>query len=132
MGLVFNSNHEAFSNPLVRQAIAYAIDRQVIIDTAFSGAGETIFGMNVPTNSLAYDAKFDNYFSYDPEKAKELLTEAGYPDGFTARLLATSQYDMHQNTAIAVQSELAKIGITVELDLPDWATRLEMNLAGRL
>ena len=37
---------------------------------------------------------------------------------------------MHQNTAIAVQSELAKIGIIVELDLPDWATRLEMNLAG--
>lgn len=129
MALVFNANHEAFSNPLVRQAVGYAIDRQVVIDTAFSGEGIPLFGMNMPSNSIAYDPQFDNYFAYDPEKAKELLAEAGYPDGFTATLLSTSQYDMHQNTAIAVQSELQKIGIETELDLPDWATRLEQNLA---
>lgn len=130
MGLIFNTTYGPFSDPLVRRAIAYAIDRQVVIDTAFSGAGEQIFGMNVPSSSLAYDEKFTSYFSYDPEIAKQMLAEAGYPDGFKARLLATSQYEFHQNTAIAVQAELAKIGIEVELDLPDWATRLEQNLAG--
>lgn len=130
MGLIFNTTYGPFSDPLVRKAIAYAIDRQVVIDTAFSGAGEQIFGMNVPSSSIAYDEKFTNYFSYDPEIAKAMLAEAGYPNGFKARLLATSQYEFHQNTAIAVQAELAKIGIEVELDLPDWATRLEQNLAG--
>jgi len=130
MGLIFNTTFEPFKNPLVRKAIGYAVNRQVVIDTAFSGAGLPIYGMNVPPSSLAFDKKFTNYFSYDPEKAKALLAEAGYPNGFKARLLATSQYDFHQNTAIAVQAELAKIGIEVELVLPDWATRLEKNLKG--
>jgi len=130
MGLVFNTNNQYFSNPLVRQAVAYAIDRQAVINTAFSGAGEPIFGMNVPPSSLAYKDEYANYFTYDPEKAKDLLAQAGYPDGFKVRLLATSQYAFHQDTAIAVQAELKKIGIEVELDLPDWATRQEKTLNG--
>ena len=130
MGLIFNTTFEPFADARVRRAVGYAIERYAVINTAFSGQGLPIWGMNVPSNSLAYDEKFDNYFEYDPEYAKELLAEAGYPDGFSARLLSTSQYDMHQNTAIAVQAELANIGIDLELDLPDWATRIEQNLAG--
>ena len=130
MGLIFNTNFEPFADARVRQAVAYAIDRAVVINTAFSGQGEPMFGMPVPSSSLAYDPRFDNYFEYNPDRARELLAEAGYADGFSARLLATSQYDFHQQTAVAVQAELAKIGIQLELDLPDWATRLEQNLAG--
>jgi glutathione transport system substrate-binding protein len=129
MGLIFNTTFEPFSNPLVRQAVAYAIDRQVVINTAFFGQGTPIFGMAVPSSSIAYNPDFDGYFEYNPDRARELLAEAGYPDGFTARLLATSQYEFHQQTAVAVQAELAKVGIQLELDLPDWATRLEQNLA---
>ncbi len=130
MGLIFNTTFKPFSDPKVRQAVAYAIDRKTIINTAFSGQGMPIWGMAVPTSSIAYDAKFDNYFRYDPEKAKQLLAEAGYPNGFKARLLATSQYDFHQQTAVAVKAELAKIGIDLDLDLPDWATRLDKNKKG--
>jgi len=130
MGLIFNTNFEPFADARVRRAVAYAIDRYAVINTAFAGQGEPIYGMNVPSNSLAYDPQFDSYFEYDPDMAKELLAEAGYPDGFSARLLSTSQYDMHQQTAVAVQAELANIGIDLELDLPDWATRIEKNLAG--
>lgn len=129
MGLIFNTNFEPFADPRVRQAIAYAVDRQVVINTAFFGQGTPIYGMAVPSSSIAYNPDFDNYFEYNPDRARELLAEAGYPDGFTARLLATSQYEFHQQTAVAVQAELAKIGIQLELDLPDWATRLEQNLA---
>ncbi|MER2010594.1 MAG: ABC transporter substrate-binding protein, partial [Psychrobacillus sp.] len=64
------------------------------------------------------------------EKAKELLAEAGYPNGFKATLLSTSQYGMHEQTAVAVQSELKKIGIDIELELPDWATRINKNVEG--
>lgn len=130
MGLIFNTTFEPFSDARVRRAVAYAIDRQVVINTAFFGQGVPIYGMAVPSSSIAYNPKFDNYFEYNPDRARELLTEAGYPNGFTARLLATSQYEFHQQTAVAVQAELAKVGIQLELDLPDWATRLDQNLAG--
>lgn len=130
MGLIFNTNFKPFSDPRVRQAVGYAIDRQAVIDTAFNGRGYPVWGMAMPENALAYDAKFDNYFKLDLEKAKALLAEAGYPNGFKARLLATSQYGFHQQTAVVVKAELAKIGIDLELVLPDWATRIEKNLKG--
>ncbi|MEW5719429.1 MAG: ABC transporter substrate-binding protein, partial [Chloroflexota bacterium] len=130
MGLIFNTTFKPFSDARVRQAVAYAVDRSAVINTAFSGQGVPIFGMAVPTSSIAYDPKFDNYFKYDPAKAKQLLADAGYASGFKAKLLASSQFDFHQNTAVAVKAELAKIGIDLELDLPDWATRLQKNLKG--
>ena len=118
MGVIFNTTYKPFSDPRVRQAISYAIDRSAILNTAFSGAGKPIFGPPVVKGSLGYSEPFDNYFKYDPTKAKRLLAEAGYPNGFKARLLATSQYAFHQQTAVALAAELKKIGITVELDLP--------------
>lgn len=130
MGLIFNTTFKPFSDPRVRRAVAFAIDRTAIIKTAFAGQGTPIYGMAVPTSSIAYNSKFDSYFKLSLEEAKKLLADAGYPNGFKARLLATSQYDFHQNTAVAVQAELAKIGIAAELDLPDWATRLDKNLKG--
>lgn len=130
MQLQFNTNFEPFNDPKVRQAISYAINRDAIINTAFSGRGEPIYGMAIPEGYMGYDEKFANYFNYDIEKAKELLAEAGYPDGFKARLLSTSQFSFHQQTAVAVQAELKKIGIEVELDLPDWASRVNKNVEG--
>jgi glutathione transport system substrate-binding protein len=130
MALQFNTKFEPFSNPKVRQALAYAIDRSAVINTAFNGRGEPIWGMAIPEGYLGYNEKYANYFEHDIEKAKQLLAEAGYPNGFKARLLATSQYSFHQNTAVAVAAELEKIGIEVELDLPDWATRINKNMEG--
>src|SRR5690606_12935562 len=52
-----------------------------------------------------------------------------YPNGFSARLLTTSQYEMHQMTAVVVQAELKKIGIDVTLDLVDWATQVSRGNA---
>lgn len=124
MGLQFNTHFEPFSKPEVRQAIAYAVDRSAIINTAFNGIGAPIWGIAIPEGYMGYSEAKKDYFSHDVEKAKELMAKAGYPDGFEARLLASSQYAFHQNTAVALQSELAKIGIKITLDLPDWATRM--------
>ncbi|KGE00235.1 ABC transporter substrate-binding protein [Rhizobium sp. YS-1r] len=130
MGLQFNTKFEPFSKPEVRQAIAYAVDRSVIINTAFNGLGTPIYGIAIPEGYMGYSAEKANYFSHDIDKAKALLKKAGYPNGFEARLLASSQYSFHQNTAIAIQSELAKIGIKLTLDLPDWASRMAKANAG--
>lgn len=107
------------ADPKVRQAISYAIKRDDVINAAFMGRGEPIFGFPTIVGQNGYDGKYDNYFSYDPEKAKELLAEAGYPDGFSCKLLSSSTYAMHEQTAVCVQSSLAEIGIKVELELPD-------------
>lgn len=130
MQLQFNTKFEPFSDPKVRQAISYAIDRKAIINTAFNGRGTPIYGLAIPEGYMGYNEKYTNYFEPNVEKAKQLLAEAGYPNGFKARLLSTSQYSFHQQTAIAVQSELKKVGIEVELDLPDWASRVKKNVEG--
>lgn len=130
MMLQFNTKEGPFSDPKVRQAVSYAIERSTIINTAFNGRGIPLWGPGIPKDTMGWSAERENYFSYDPEKAKALLAEAGYPDGFEARLLSTAQYGFHQNTAIAVQAELAKIGVKVTLDLPDWSGRMAKNTAG--
>lgn len=130
MMLQFNTAFAPFAKPEVRQAISYAIDRSAIINTAFNGRGKPIYGIAIPDGYMGYSVEKANYFSHNVEKAKELLAQAGYPNGFSARLLATSQYGFHQNTAVAVQAELAKVGIKVTLDLPDWSGRIAKNNAG--
>lgn len=129
MAVQFNTRAKPFDDPRVRRAIGYAIDRQVVINTAFDGFGSPVWGLGIPEGYPAYDAEKAQYFSHDLEQAKALLAEAGYPDGFEVRMVSSSQYSFHQNTAVAVQAELAKIGIKVNLDLSDWATRTSKILA---
>ena len=131
MMLEFNCEEGSpFADYRVRQAVAYAIDRQAVIDTAFNGRGEVLYGFPTIAGQQGYNGEFDNYFSQDLEKAKSLLAEAGYADGFSCNILATSDYSFHEQTALVVQSSLAEIGIEVTADLPDWATRIERSNTG--
>lgn len=129
MSLVFNPAYEPLADPRVRQAICYAIDREKCINTAFSGRGRVATGAPVPETFSGYDPSLEGTYTYDPEKAKELLAEAGYPDGFDLTILSTSTYSMHELPAISIQDDLKKVGINVTLDLPDWATRLTKGAA---
>ncbi len=124
MILSFNMNTKPLNDPKVRQAISFAINRENIINMAFNGQGIQCTGFVIREGDVGYNKDLANFFSYNVEKAKQLLAEAGYPNGFSCRLLASSSYSMHQQTAIAVQSDLKAIGIEVTLDLPDWATRM--------
>ncbi|WHH60103.1 ABC transporter substrate-binding protein [Petroclostridium sp. X23] len=124
MILSFNTNVKPLDDPKVRQAISYAINRDNVINTAFNGRGTPCYGFVFNEGFLGYNSSQTKYFEYNIEKAKKLLADAGYPNGFSCRLLSSSSYSMHQQTAIAVQSDLKKIGIELTLDLPDWATRM--------
>ncbi len=131
MMLEFNCEEGSpFADYRVRQAVAYAIDRQAVIDTAFNGRGEALYGFPTIAGQAGYNGEYDDYFSYDLDKAKELMAEAGYEDGFSCTILATSDYSFHEQTALVVQDCLADIGIEVTADLPDWATRLERSSTG--
>lgn len=133
MFLLFNvSNPDSpLANPKVRQAIGYAVKRQDVVDAAFAGRGEELNGFPNPPGSPFDLSNPDAEWSYDPEKAKALLAEAGYPDGFDCTLLATSTYGMHQDTASVVQAYLQIIGINATLDLPDWGTRVTAGKEGK-
>lgn len=126
----FNVTEGPFADERVRQAVALAVNRENVASAAFSGQATVISGAPIPESSPFYDAELAQGWATDTDRAKELLAEAGYPDGFSANLLSSSQYAFHQDTALSVQSDLEAIGITTTLDAPDWATRQDSALAG--
>jgi peptide/nickel transport system substrate-binding protein len=100
-------------NKLVRQAMNYAVDRQSIVDALFNGYANLITGFVVPTN-LGYDDSLEPY-PYDPEKAKELLAEAGYADGFEIGFACpTGAYTNFEQVCEAIAGYLGEVGITLE------------------
>ena len=75
-----------FDNKLVRQALCYAINREDVITVVAEGLGSPAYGV-LPPSTNGHLENPSNY-TYDPEKAKELLTQAGYPNGFETKLMA--------------------------------------------
>ncbi|ANT60846.1 peptide ABC transporter substrate-binding protein [Salipiger sp. CCB-MM3] len=130
MYLTFNASKPPFDNPLVRRAMGHAIKREDIAAAAFYERGAPLEHLPLPDASEFYNAEFANEWNYDPEKAKSLLAEAGYPDGFNCTMLSTAQYGMHQSTAEVCQAYLSMIGVNVTLDLPEWSTRVKKGNEG--
>ncbi|MBS3182941.1 ABC transporter substrate-binding protein [Leucobacter manosquensis] len=126
----FNVEDGPFADPKVRQAVAHALNRENSVLAAFQSNGEALNGLSISESDPAYDENLENLWEYDPEKAKSLLAEAGYEDGFPATLLATSQYTFLQDNALSVQEDLKAIGIDVTLDAPDWSTRVSKGNEG--
>lgn len=98
----------ALADPLVRQALNYAIDGDSILESIRLGEGASTTQIFSPT-SQAYDSELDDAYPFDPEKARELLAEAGYADGFSFTMPAITGFD--DLTAVVVQ-QLADVGIT--------------------
>lgn len=125
MDVIYNCAEPPFDDPAVRYALAFAIDREAVVNVAFFGEGSPITGGFIQEGFYGHNPELEGTFSYDPERAQELLAEAGYPDGFSCTLMSTSQYGMHQGTAEVVQGNLQDIGIDCELALFDWSTVVE-------
>jgi ABC-type transport system substrate-binding protein len=111
-----------WANQKVREAVEYAIDREGIAEAFGYGYWQAPY--QIPTRaSLAYDPDFTLGRKYDPEKAKQLLAEAGYPDGFKTSIITMPTLD--KNILLAAQADLAEVGIQADLDIPEigrWAT----------
>jgi ABC-type transport system substrate-binding protein len=131
MALDFNGGTGPFKDVRLRLAVAHAIRREDIVKAAFYGRGEPLEGLPLQKDSEFYDEKYAHAWAYDPTLAKQLMAQAGVPNGFSCTLLSTAQYGMHKATAEVVQQYLTAIGIQVELDLPDWATRVMMGNRGQ-
>jgi peptide/nickel transport system substrate-binding protein len=119
-----NLTREPFSDVRVRQAIALAINRDELCQAGFFGLCETIQGP-VGTGSPWY---FD-YAPYgqDVERAKQLMADAGYADGFEMELLPTTQYGETVRAAQVLQQQLEAIGIQATINAPEWSEWLELE-----
>ena len=123
----FNLNKEPFNDVRVRQAINYAIDVELIVETILEGVGEVAtgpIGLNVwgaNSNLLSYD--------YDLQRAQELLVEAGYADGFKTTLWIDDD-TTRVSIATIVSNQLGQIGIDVEIVGMEWGTYLEQTSEG--
>lgn len=102
------STNPAFASVQVRQALSYAIDREGIVKDLHPGARAT--AQLFPKAAAGFDPALDTEFAYDPAKAKQLLAEAGFPDGFTIDMTVGGQPTTDQ---IAVQKQWQAIGVTL-------------------
>lgn len=104
----------ALGDVRVRQALNYALDRDAIATAVYGEYGAADYQPNTPGFD-GYDESLDSIYAYDVDKAKSLLAEAGYADGFTLPIVYPSYSTGSANTVQAVASQLAEIGVTVEL-----------------
>lgn len=106
-----------FDNKPLRQAMSYAIDRDAIIKTVFQGHGLPAKGPLSPTTWAYKEGNVEGY-GYSPEKAKQKLAEAGYPNGLKIKLLVPTSPEFQQEAQV-IQAQLAKVGIESEIELKD-------------
>ena len=126
-GLVFNKKEGAFSNILMRQAVAAALNMEDMMFGAYGN--EEFFSLNhelmLKDQTAWYsDAGKDQYDQRDFEKAEKLLDEAGY-NGEEIRILTSKEYPDYYNLAVVAQQQLKELGMNVKLEIYDWATVLD-------
>lgn len=109
-----------FAKLQVRQAVEYAIDRAGIAKGIGLGLWQAPYQLP-PPSSAAYDPNFTGGLKYDPAKAKELLTEAGYPNGFST-VIISQPAARQENVEVAIQANLKAVGINVQLKDVDQGT----------
>ncbi len=119
-----NTERAPFDNQKVRQAFNYAIDKEAIIMVAIDGAGVEAGSVLAPS-FLGYKAAD---YEYNPEKAKQLLAEAGYPNGFTTSIMTSG--DERKRIAEVIQANLADVGVTASIEMLEWGTFIDSVLQG--
>jgi peptide/nickel transport system substrate-binding protein len=130
---VYNTTKPPFDDPEVRTALNWAIDRDSLVTDILQDTAEPALGY-APKANTAYRPENDVY-GYDPDKAKQMLADAGYPDGFTMTLSYPTSGSGNMipgpmNTAL--QADLAKVGVKVELKPIEWASMLTDYFAGKI
>ena len=133
---VFNTKQKPFDNVKVRQAINYAVDREKLVDNVLQGQaiGAAIHGIT-PNTFTGYDIKKINGYSLDIEKAKKLLSEAGFPNGKgfpEVRVLVNSGNSRNSSVAVELQKQLKQnLNINVNFESLPNVQKYELQMHGK-
>jgi ABC-type transport system substrate-binding protein len=124
--LAFNTTKKPFDNVLVRQALNYAVDKKAIVNAVFMGSG-SVANSPIPPTMMGYNKDLKDY-SYDPEKAKALLKQAGLEKGFETDLWSMPvQRPYNPNSrriAEMIQADWAKVGVNAKIVTFEWGEYL--------
>ncbi len=130
-GIYINNTVAPFNNVKVRQALAWSVNRKEIIDTALFGVGGLeATGSVIPPGNF-YALSRNVYDKPDPERAKRLLSEAGFAGGIDAELYVTSTYDFLRTPAEIIQANAARAGFRLKIVAADWSVYLPTVFAKR-
>jgi peptide/nickel transport system substrate-binding protein len=116
--MALNTDNKILANEKVRQAIAMAINKDEVIEASMFGYGDKIGSHLPPTSPDYFDT--NSIMPYNPEKAKQLLAEAGYPNGFEIKMALPKNYQLHVDAGQVIADQLSKIGIKVNIELIEW------------
>ena len=138
--VALNQNDPRFQDARVRQALLYAINRPAIIDSVLKGYGQIATGPIAPLQGALYDSEVPDY-PFDPEKAKELLAEAGWtpgPDGILAKdgepleiSMPTGQFGYLVPATLLVQQYWKDIGVQVDVQVLEWNAYIQQMFVNR-
>lgn len=117
----FGCNDSIMQNSKVRQAINYAVDRHEIYEACYKGIADV---STAPMTPVIWGYKNLGVIEQDLEKAKTLMEEAGYPDGFETKIVTTPFYDKSTEAAEIMAEQLSKIGITAKIEVLEWSTHV--------
>ena len=129
--LYLNHAEAPFDNEKVRQAMCYAVDVDEILSLTSEGHGAKLGTSIYPAFTKYFDESLNDAYPHDVEKAKQLLAEAGYEDGFDMTITVPSNYTPHMNVAQVLVQQLEQVGITATLEPVEWETWLSRVYAGR-
>lgn len=129
--IYLNNQAKPFDNQLVRQALCYAIDRQGIMDMVADGHGTAVGSSIYPAFTKYFLPELVDKYPHSVEKAKELLAQARYPDGFDMTISVPNNYQPHMDTAEVVAEQLREAGINVTIQPVEWSTWLDTIYNGR-
>ncbi len=124
-GMFLNHEYEPLSDLKVRQALCYAVNKEEINGFLFDGKSHLIGSHMIPGLARYYEPQAESLYPYDPEKAKSLLTEAGYPDGFDLEITATTASTQYLDAAQIIADQLSRVGIRATIKQVEWSTWLD-------
>ncbi|MCR5404002.1 MAG: ABC transporter substrate-binding protein [Butyrivibrio sp.] len=122
--MYINNAEKPFDDVRVRQALCYAINPQEVMDFVSDGAGAEIGSAMFPSFTKYFMPELNDTYDTDTAKAKELLIDAGYPNGFEFTIKVPSNYPQHVDTAQVLSEELKSIGVTANIQEIEWNTWL--------
>ena len=123
--LYLNNAVEPLNDEKVRQALCYAIDPKEIMDMIADGKGARIGTSMYPGLKKYFDEEYSTYYEQDYEKAKALLKEAGYADGFDLEITVSAADKPHVDTAQVIVEQLKNIGVNAAIKPVEWEAWLE-------